>query len=398
MYRYSRDGSITYTAADMLLFKESPFASWMERLTLENPDHGVLPDRDVPADDVPPPRADMARALSEVGRNVVLVDTELDEVERRRQTIAAMREGVDFIVNGQLAHGPLSDRVNLLTRSTGFSDLGTWLYLPCDTDLKTTLHSALRLCFLADLLHSLQGAMPPQMLIIRGGRDLVPLDTDTHIHHYLGVKQRFMRAQREFRKHRMPDPVASSHFGRWSDCANHLLRRRAESATSLSDADGPATPVTESATTSANKSRNGTTLRDQAQHVDLAALYQPAWRPGVDGAAAVPVQTLADQARALADAEPLPVSAEEPTPATAENLELIVETPAEEESLMPLDYDITRALDRLEAAEQRLFGRALSEPDPVPGVVDEVVDEPAWEVEVPPFDSRLHTSTQTDPD
>ncbi|HCD56119.1 MAG TPA: hypothetical protein DEQ90_11900, partial [Halieaceae bacterium] len=44
MYLYSVDRTLTFTSEDMVLFKESPFACWMERLTLENPAHGVAPD------------------------------------------------------------------------------------------------------------------------------------------------------------------------------------------------------------------------------------------------------------------------------------------------------------------------------------------------------------------
>jgi hypothetical protein len=44
MYRYNVDNTATYTPDDIVLFRESPFAIWMERLTLENPDHGILPD------------------------------------------------------------------------------------------------------------------------------------------------------------------------------------------------------------------------------------------------------------------------------------------------------------------------------------------------------------------
>ena len=44
MYRYSVDNAVTYTPDDFVLFRESPFACWMERLTLENPDHGIPPD------------------------------------------------------------------------------------------------------------------------------------------------------------------------------------------------------------------------------------------------------------------------------------------------------------------------------------------------------------------
>jgi hypothetical protein len=228
MYRYSVDNAVTYTSEDFVLFRESPFACWMERLTLENPEHGILPDPGSDAPDNSVQRQDdIAQTLRAAGKAVELIDWDRDESGRRLATLAAMRSGVDFIVNGQLALGPLSDGANLLMRTSGYSDLGNFLYLPCDTQAKTTLHSAFRLCFLADLLHSLQGQLPPQMLIIRGGGELVKLATDDHIYHYRAVKQRFMTAMREFRKHRMPDPSESSHFGRWSECANEVVKQRA---------------------------------------------------------------------------------------------------------------------------------------------------------------------------
>ena len=227
MYLYQVDNAVTYTSEDLVLFKESPFASWMERLTLENPEHGIPPD----PGSRPPVNSmtrqdDIAETLRAEGKQVLLVDWDADEPGRRTATLNAMRQGIDFIVNGQLALGALSGSANLLMRTSGFSDLGDYLYIPCDTQGKTTLHSAFRLCFLADLLHSLQGQLPPQMLIIRGG-DLVPLQTEDHIYHYQAVKLRFMEAMRDFRKHRMPDPSESSQFGRWSECANELLRQRA---------------------------------------------------------------------------------------------------------------------------------------------------------------------------
>jgi len=120
-------------------------------------------------------------------------------------------------------------------RTSGYSELGSYLYIPCDTQQKTTLNSAFRLCFIADLLHSLQGQLPPQMLILRPGSDVLPLQTEDHIYHYKAVKQRFMTAQRSFRKHRMPDPVEASHFGRWSDCANEVLKQRALGQSEIRD-------------------------------------------------------------------------------------------------------------------------------------------------------------------
>ncbi|RLA56528.1 MAG: hypothetical protein DRR04_13985 [Gammaproteobacteria bacterium] len=265
MYRYSVNNVITYTSEDLILFKESPFASWMERLTLENPDHGISPDLDrkfVKIGRKSP--YDIAYSLNAEGRtaepvewedfilareplsvnktqkrnhmtdlfhaeggDVALVEWHMDEPQRRAATLEAMQSGADFIVNGQLSVGPLSGSVNLLIRSGGVSELGDYFYIPCDTLQITTLHCAFHLCYAAELLHSMQGTLPPQMLIIRAGAEMVSLQTEDHIHHFRAVKYRFMTAQLSFRKHRMPEPAESSHFGRWSNCAHDVLKRRA---------------------------------------------------------------------------------------------------------------------------------------------------------------------------
>ena len=227
MYRYSVDNAVTYTSEDFVLFRESPFACWMERLSLENPDHGIPPDvGSLPPRDTIEPQDDMADTLRSEGKDVRLIDWDMEEGERRNATLEAMRKGADFIVNGQLALGPLSGAANLLVRTSGYSELGDYLYIPCSTQARASQHIEFRLCFLADLLHSLQGQLPPQMLVIRGGDDLVPLKTEGHIYHYRAVKQRFMETMRSFRKHRMPDPAESAHFGRWSDCAHEVLKQR----------------------------------------------------------------------------------------------------------------------------------------------------------------------------
>ncbi len=318
MYRYSVDNAVTYTSEDIVLFRESPFACWMERLTLENPDHGIPPDRhSQPPSNYMQRQDDLAETLRAEGKNVSLIDWDAEESLRRSRTLEAMRQGVDFIVNAQLALGPLSGSANLLMRTSGYSELGNYLYIPCDTQAKTTINSAFRLCFLADLLHSLQGQLPPKMLIIRGGSDLLPLETEDHIYHYRAVKQRFMQTMREFRKHRMPDPAESAQFGRWSECANEVLKQRALRGES---------DVEE-------------TLEQEAQHTDLplqaaASSVQPAVpesnaEQGGFGSRGIQVgDTLASQAqqlspRAYRDSEPDPGAGNRLMDSALQNLEFI---------------------------------------------------------------------------
>ena len=304
MYRYSVDNASTYTSEDLVLFKESPFASFMERLTLENPDHGIPPDAGTEAPQDTRERQDgIAETLLSEGRDVALIDWDAEEPVRRSATLAAMRRGVDFIVNGQLALGPLSASANLLMRTSGYSELGDFLYVPCDTQLKTTLQSTFRLCLLADLLHSLQGQLPPQMLIIRGGSDVVPLDTENHIYHFRAVKQRFMKAQREFRKHRMPDPAESAHFGRWSDCANEVLRLRALNDSAARDTDDtPNDSVQSMPLQQAVGSEQLAAISHVAESTPVAdvAAESSTGLPGTFGKGLQVNDTLAAQARALA--------------------------------------------------------------------------------------------------
>lgn len=248
MYRYIVDNAITYTPDDLVLFRESPFALWMERLTLENPDHGIPPDLDsIGVHPHFPQQDDIIATLRSEGRNVALIDSQDEEPDRRVATLEAMRVGADFIVNGQLAVGALAGTVDLLMRTSGYSELGDFLYIPCETRVDDSLQSPFRLCFSAELLANLQGQLPAQMLIIRGGAEVVPLQTEDHIYYYRAVEKRFLSAMNIFRKHRMPDPAESAHFGRWSECAGEVLKQQALSESRHEDqqAEEAAEPVVE---------------------------------------------------------------------------------------------------------------------------------------------------------
>ncbi len=228
MYRHSTNNTVTYTPDDIVLFKESPFAAWMERLTLENPRHGIPPDLSTaPSEEIALSSESLIATLGVEGRSVIVIDAEVQEPDRHSATLDAMRAGADFIVNGQLSVETLSATPDFLMRTSGYSDLGAFLYIPCDTQAESNLNSGFRLSCVAELLHVLQGQLPPQMLIIREGADVVPMLTEDYIYYYRTVQRRFVQAMESFRKHRMPDPADSSHFGRWSVCASEMFKQRA---------------------------------------------------------------------------------------------------------------------------------------------------------------------------
>lgn len=265
MYRYSGNREITYTPEDFILFRESPFASWMERLSLENPHHGIAPDSQsadlsgvaaaagqalaweefvsgiaVKPEPAAQTHSNFESQLLARGKSVVSVATYAREEECRSVTLEAMRAGAEYIVDAQLALGPLALSIDLLIRFQGASELGGHFYLPGAVDGSHAIH---HLCFAADLLQGLQGVLPSHLLLMRREADMVNLPTLDHIERFRDLKYEFMTAQLAFRKHRMPDPAQSSHFGRWSNFAHSVIARRAAPGVLDNEAQAPSSQV-----------------------------------------------------------------------------------------------------------------------------------------------------------
>jgi len=92
------------------------------------------------------------------------------------ETLAAMKEGAEVIVQGALAHDGWAGRADILRRVESPSDLGAWSYEPIDTKLarETKAGTVLQLCLYSDLLHSAQGTAPEWMYVIVPWSDFEP--------------------------------------------------------------------------------------------------------------------------------------------------------------------------------------------------------------------------------
>jgi predicted RecB family nuclease len=91
-------------------------------------------------------------------------------------TVAAMREGVDAIYQGALAHGAWSGRADFLLRVDAPSNLGAWSYEACDAKLarETKAGTILQLCVYSYLLERIQGTRPVHMHVVAPGSDFTP--------------------------------------------------------------------------------------------------------------------------------------------------------------------------------------------------------------------------------
>jgi len=104
--------------------------------------------------------------LAQSGKRVVEINKE--SLAAFDETLSAMREGADVIVQARLEHRSWAGWADVLLRVDGESQLGGWRYEPVETKLAKETRGAtlIQLCLYADLLAELQGAAPELLRVV----------------------------------------------------------------------------------------------------------------------------------------------------------------------------------------------------------------------------------------
>ena len=92
------------------------------------------------------------------------------------ETVAAMKKGVEVIIQGALSQEGWVGRADILRRVEKPSALGSWSYEAIDTKLarETKGGAVLQLCLYSDLIKGVQGRAPEFMSIVVPGSDFEP--------------------------------------------------------------------------------------------------------------------------------------------------------------------------------------------------------------------------------
>lgn len=228
----------SFSPADLKLYYESPFASWMEQFHRDQPDNGIRVDLiatgyGTASSEDPTKNKEFIQQLLDAGNQVVIISNDDHEPARQLKTVNAMRAGANYIFNGHLSVLPLIGSVDMMVRTDGPSRLGEYHYTPAQffyldpalTDLP------IELCCFVDMLEQLQGVRPEDFMQITQPNSESPhiarLPCDGYMFDYRKVKISFRKSQMEFDADAMPDPSESRHWGRWSSYARKVLTRKA---------------------------------------------------------------------------------------------------------------------------------------------------------------------------
>src|SRR5688572_4812304 len=171
--------------------------------------------------------ADHERAYVEYlqQRGLTCTHTEKKSFE---ETIEAMAQGLEVIVQGRLEHNEWGGYPDILIRKPGKSRFGNWQYEVQDTklSLNTRTSAIIQLCFYTELLSIAQGEEPKQFSIVMPGNPFKIEDyAFNNFKAYYNIIKRNFKASVESDLTTYPDPVEHCHICNWWQMCNERRRK-----------------------------------------------------------------------------------------------------------------------------------------------------------------------------
>lgn len=226
--------SYYYSASDLTLFHDSPFASWFEQLSVLAPDSVPLPD---PADEFDELLQQLGyqheaafyqklqqRALSCV--DIQAQNTNGSFSTALELTSKAIADGVDVIFQAALCSKPFAGFADFLIKVPGQSKFGDYYYEVWDTKLASNskISFILQLLCYSEMLGELQQQRPSHITVVLGNQQQERFETAPYWAYYQNVKAEFLLfSQTVSAGAPAPDPYPSLKHGRWSSYAQQLL-------------------------------------------------------------------------------------------------------------------------------------------------------------------------------
>ena len=221
---------LLYSATDLIQYNQSEFASWSDRLELEQPS----------AISVPAKEDELLEALCQLGseyetkfiRSLAESGANIYKIEQRgtyNLTIDAMTAGYDYIYQAALKDDGFIGYADLMVRVDVPSNLGNWSYIPLECKLALTPRPdfVLQACTYCDLLASVQGIRPAEFQLLLGSGEIQTHPTEQYFYYYQRVRQSFLEFMSAFDADAMPMPTpGDDRHGRWQDYANTILLDR----------------------------------------------------------------------------------------------------------------------------------------------------------------------------
>ncbi len=220
MKKYS--GHLVYSPSDLVRFFASPFASWMDRYSLENPGT-VIPDEKTEDEKLFAQTGDKFErtVLEELKLSVPsLVEIpKSDTAVALTMTLAAIHDKASIIYQARLENELFAGFADFI-----IFDESTKKYKVWDTKLARSPkpYYAIQLCCYSEMLAAItKTPISEKFGIILGTKDRIEFRIEDYIHYYRHVKSSFLTMQSSFSGKLMdrPEPLPRADHGCWTSHA-----------------------------------------------------------------------------------------------------------------------------------------------------------------------------------
>ncbi|OUS14714.1 hypothetical protein A9Q88_12980 [Gammaproteobacteria bacterium 50_400_T64] len=232
MYKNSHD-EIIYSASDLVLQMTSPFASWMTRLQLDNPDklEGIEKDQDELMGLLATKGNEHEARFLQILKIKYGAENVTEITSARKNAVEAtknaMKLGAKVIFQAYLERDDFAGYADFLVRREGSSDLGNYYYEAWDTKLakSTKPYFMVQLCCYSWMLEQVQGRLPEEIAVVLGDNTEERFPIVAYYSYFQNLKTQFLTAQKEFtgEEDSMPDPALMSSYGAWGSYASQLM-------------------------------------------------------------------------------------------------------------------------------------------------------------------------------
>lgn len=228
---YKRNNQTVFSPSDLTRYVESLFASWMDRLSLEQRDN--VPDKD-PEDPLMEVlqrkgfefEAEIEQQFQQEGISLQRIEAESREL-RYMQTQQALHSDVEVIAQAYLEcdiGGCLfAGAADFLIRTSDGKRFEIW-----DAKLSTKVKPSflLQLCSYAFMLKEGYGITVERIGVLLGNGEREAFRVDDYSAYFKQQLIGFLLAQKQFNPDNTPDPANSKSWGNWSEYAESLLVQR----------------------------------------------------------------------------------------------------------------------------------------------------------------------------
>jgi len=231
MYQDKQNGTLIYSPSDLMVFMDSPFASWMERYAVSVDKTTFKPDT---ADNLSMTLQSKGhvheRKFMETFRadnlSIEAIPNSIDSVAREDVTKAAMQKGAEVVYQGYFRLNHFVGAADFLIKVPGESKFGNYHYEVWAAKLSKQVkpYFVIQLCCYSAMLAEIQGRLPESMCVVLGNNEKHFLRVADYFFYYQNLKQAFLDFHHHFDAEKIPDPSYSRSYGRWDSEAQRFIK------------------------------------------------------------------------------------------------------------------------------------------------------------------------------